>query len=427
MLAVRYAVAFLSLVVCIAVARADGKAAAELAFDKATALANAGNYREACPLFEASYKADPQLGVLLNLADCHERVGRTATAWVEFRDAIAIANKLGDQREAYAQRRADALAPRLATLHVVAPVPEIRGLSVHLDDVDVTLLLGTQMPIDPGEHTIAASAAGYVAWSTTVSIADMAKTTELSVPALAKLPDEPAAKLVAVAAAQPADIAAAVERLEAQRRERDTATMRELRRHLRAAIYLELGFGAPSIPIGSVSVLQGDALASEIGPGVTGGVGIRRGLGDDFEVQVRLSASYYDGAAFSSLNGVYCFTSNTTCGDWKDATSSLVHVALDASVRYRPSSWYVGVGPYVPLRIAHFSGTVTSKDTQASAMVTGSTTDVLVYGTFEIGREFGAADNWDLGLRLLLAPDTNTDGHLGSPTRMLRIALGYTF
>src|SRR5262245_18824387 len=74
-------------------------ATAQAAFTQADALAKQGKWAEACPLYEASYQADPQLGALLYLAECHERIGKTATAWAEFNDAIDLARQRGDVRE----------------------------------------------------------------------------------------------------------------------------------------------------------------------------------------------------------------------------------------------------------------------------------------------------------------------------------------
>ncbi len=103
------------------VARADDVAIAQGLYDEAKRLVETGDYVKACPLYAASFKADPQLGVLLNLADCNEHVGKIATAWGEFRDAAGRARRGGDNREAYANTRADALAPRVAHLTITPP------------------------------------------------------------------------------------------------------------------------------------------------------------------------------------------------------------------------------------------------------------------------------------------------------------------
>jgi hypothetical protein len=174
-------------------ALADDKAAADAAFTRAKELIKQGNYAEACPLFEASHRADPQIGALLNIADCHEHVGRTASAWAEFRESEELATKRHDPRAAYAKQRADALADHLAKLRVTAPA--IAGLVVRRDGVDVTLFVGQELPVDPGDHVVSASAPGRVDWKTTVTIAAEPATTPLEVPALELAPDPPASPL----------------------------------------------------------------------------------------------------------------------------------------------------------------------------------------------------------------------------------------
>ena len=54
--------------------------AAEAAFAEARALMQKGRFDEACPKLEASLSLDPALGTLLNLGDCYEKVGKTASA-----------------------------------------------------------------------------------------------------------------------------------------------------------------------------------------------------------------------------------------------------------------------------------------------------------------------------------------------------------
>ena len=70
-------------------------AAARALFDEGRRLASQGKYDAACPKFEESQKLDPGMGTLFNLADCVEHLGRTATAWVWFREVGDAANRAG--------------------------------------------------------------------------------------------------------------------------------------------------------------------------------------------------------------------------------------------------------------------------------------------------------------------------------------------
>jgi hypothetical protein len=150
-------------------ARAD-EATATAAYKQAEELAKQGKWAEACPLYEASFHADPKLGALLHAADCQEKAGHTATAWAEFNDAVELAHKVGDSREDLAHRRAAALEPKLAKLRLAPPTQLIPGLVVKRDGADITLLVGTDIPLDPGDHQISASAPGYIEFTKTVRI-----------------------------------------------------------------------------------------------------------------------------------------------------------------------------------------------------------------------------------------------------------------
>lgn len=171
---------------------------------RAAALAAAGDFAHACPLYAASWRAAPRLDTLLALADCDEHAGKLASAWSELRDAADRAKQAADPREADARRRADALVPRLPKLHVMAPPKAIAGLTVQRDGIDITAQLDQDVAIDPGEHEILVSAPGFVAWSAKIVIGADARTTELPVPVLGPAPRAPAPTPPPAPAATPA-------------------------------------------------------------------------------------------------------------------------------------------------------------------------------------------------------------------------------
>jgi hypothetical protein len=174
----------------------DTKAAANALFDEGKRLIAAGDLEQACAKFEASMQLVDQLGVRLNLADCHERQGRTATAWAEFSEAASQADKRGDPRVAYARQRAEALEPRLTKLAIsVPPANRPPGLVVRRDNVVVpSEAFGTPLPVDPGSHTITASATGDRPWSTRVESKIPGEVITVEVPHLVAMRaiDEPA-------------------------------------------------------------------------------------------------------------------------------------------------------------------------------------------------------------------------------------------
>ncbi len=169
-------------------ARAD-VATAEVAYQQAEAMVKQGRWTDACPLYDASYRADPQLGVLLHLADCHEHVGMNATAWAEFNDAVELAHRRGDAREAYAAGRADTIKPKLAKLHLSPPPQVVPGLVVRRDGVDITVLVGTDIAIDPGAHEVVATAPGFLEWRHQLTIGVLATVTSIDIPQLEKQPE----------------------------------------------------------------------------------------------------------------------------------------------------------------------------------------------------------------------------------------------
>jgi hypothetical protein len=173
-------------------ARADPtegtSAAAELLFQEARKLMDAKRYGEACPKLVASHKLAPAVGTLLNLADCYERGGQLASAWVRFHEAIALAQRLGrPDREKTAKERADKLEPRLIKLTVSG---RESGLEVKLDGnvLDPTVL-GTAVPIDPGKHTIDASAKGKKPFATTIDASERSRSPSIEIPVLEVDPD----------------------------------------------------------------------------------------------------------------------------------------------------------------------------------------------------------------------------------------------
>lgn len=159
---------------------ASNRAAAEALFNQGRALVASGKYAEACPKFEASEQLDPGLGTLLNLAECYEKLGKTASAWAEYREAIPLARAAGSKvREDLAVERAKALESRLSMLTIRALGGEDSlGLEIRRDGVLVQAAeLGAPIPVDPGPHTVEAIAPGKKKWSSTVELSDAQKIT----------------------------------------------------------------------------------------------------------------------------------------------------------------------------------------------------------------------------------------------------------
>jgi tetratricopeptide (TPR) repeat protein len=175
---------------------AADQAKAEALFAEGRRLLAASRFAEACPKFVESQRLDPAIGTQLNLGDCYEKTGRTASAWAVFRDAAAEAHQARDaRREAVASERAAALEPRLVKLTILVPIASrAPGLQVKRDGVAVDRAAwSAAVPIDPGWHAVEASAPGKRRWTLPVAIDAAHPTTSITVPPLEDLEARPAA------------------------------------------------------------------------------------------------------------------------------------------------------------------------------------------------------------------------------------------
>src|SRR5258706_15511963 len=110
---------------------------AQALFEEARALMNSQHVEEACLKFAESQRLDPASGTLLNLAVCHEKQGRTATAWSEYNDVVAAARRERNQeRERIASERIREVEPKLCHLSVVSGESGTeRALVIKVDGV----------------------------------------------------------------------------------------------------------------------------------------------------------------------------------------------------------------------------------------------------------------------------------------------------
>lgn len=185
----RLLLAFPLLLASNTVARADSanNVAAEALFDEGRQLMEQADYRAACPKFEASQRLDPGVGTMLNLANCYEKLGKTASAWAEYREASAAARAAGNgQREQLARERADALEPRLSRLTITTWKGQDVQVARDGKPMDAAEF-GIAIPVDPGSHHVTARAEGKREWSTSITIKPDGDRVQVTVPIL---PDE---------------------------------------------------------------------------------------------------------------------------------------------------------------------------------------------------------------------------------------------
>jgi len=166
-------------------AQAEDQAGARALFTEGKRLMKAGKYADACPKLEAAQKLYSSAGILLNLGDCYEKIGRTASAWARFGEAVSVATRSKRPEDAdEAHRRQEALEPALVRLVIRVPSP-VPGLVVTRDGASLDeATWGTTLPVDPGDHLLRAEAPGYEPWSTSISITKRGDTLAVKVPKL---------------------------------------------------------------------------------------------------------------------------------------------------------------------------------------------------------------------------------------------------
>jgi hypothetical protein len=181
-------------------------AVADALYRQARDLMAAGKLDEACPKFAESQRLDPATGTLLNLAACHERQGKLASAWLEYSDAVVAARLDRRQdRVDFATERAAALEPKLSRLTLtLAPDADPTSLTLELDGASFGLAaIGAPTPVDPGKHTVRASAPGKQPWQKDITIGAEADLQTLAIPKLEDAPIAPVAAAPLTAAAAP--------------------------------------------------------------------------------------------------------------------------------------------------------------------------------------------------------------------------------
>ena len=181
------------------VARAQESAqvlASRALFEEGRRLLAEGRYAEACVKLEESQSLRSGIGTQFNLAECHEKLGHTASAWSLYLRVASETKALGQaEREQVARTRAAALETQLSRLTLNVEALHV-GLEITLDGASMTpATWGIATPIDPGDHQLVASAPGYQTWKGVVHIDAAASAARVSIPALRASLAFPAAAL----------------------------------------------------------------------------------------------------------------------------------------------------------------------------------------------------------------------------------------
>lgn len=152
---------------------AEDKALSAELFKEGRRLMEQGEIGEACAKLAESERLVPADGTFLNLAVCHEKLGKTATAYAAFTEARARARAAKQKdRVAFAERHIADLEKKLSRLIVLVPSEvDLPNLRVYRDGSEIRRAAwGTAMPVDPGEHWIEARAEGKKLWRQSVEV-----------------------------------------------------------------------------------------------------------------------------------------------------------------------------------------------------------------------------------------------------------------
>lgn len=156
---------------------AEPDATAEELFQQGRRAMDAGDLAKGCRLLEQSLAAEDAAGTLLNLALCHEKLGRLVPAAAEFRrveERALGASPPDTGRATFARQHLEAIRPKVAWLAFAwAPgVAEPAGVDVRVDGRELARAdWESGAPLEPGDHAVRVTSPGGLLLATTVSIA----------------------------------------------------------------------------------------------------------------------------------------------------------------------------------------------------------------------------------------------------------------
>jgi hypothetical protein len=154
-------------------AESSSEAQADALFNEGKHLVDAGQLTEGCTKFAQSQQLSPGVGVALHLGSCYEKLGKTASAWQEYRAAEKLARDHGDAKRAdVARTHAEALEGKLSRLTLQVPEKAAgSGGEVRVDGAPMPpAAWNVPLAIDPGDHEIAFAMPGQAPRTVTAHV-----------------------------------------------------------------------------------------------------------------------------------------------------------------------------------------------------------------------------------------------------------------
>jgi hypothetical protein len=153
-------------------AQTPAAATAEVLFRDGRESMKMGDFRAAMEDFSESYRLDPSIGALLNLALCEEKIGHLTSSWLHLRELLEKASAQ-DERRPLAERRLIGLERRIARVTIVLGHAEPPPSGIRLDGTVIGhVSVGVPLPVDPGEHKLVVSDARGAERTETVSLVE---------------------------------------------------------------------------------------------------------------------------------------------------------------------------------------------------------------------------------------------------------------
>lgn len=199
----------------------QAKAEAKAAANRGQALYDQGNYEEAIGAFREAEQKFHAPTFLLMIARAHEKRGRLIAARTYYRQVVdeRLANyapKVFFESQEQAKEGLESMLRRIPRLTVKvdgAPADDVK-LIVDGEPANAVIARGSSLELDPGEHTVTASALGRVPVTRTVTLPEGARvevTLELKSPPPKALPPPVRAPQRAEQQRQPVPAAQAAE------------------------------------------------------------------------------------------------------------------------------------------------------------------------------------------------------------------------
>lgn len=127
---------------------------AELLFQKGRAAMVAQDFPAACQHFSESLELDPAVGTLMNLAACEQRLGRYATSYGYWQDALTQLED-DDPRRGFAAEQAAEADEQAAQLTIQVGPNTPKPVTILWDGVELKKSdIGKELRADPGAHLI---------------------------------------------------------------------------------------------------------------------------------------------------------------------------------------------------------------------------------------------------------------------------------